>query len=539
MNHVAAVHRSSSFSNKSRSLIARFVLLFFLCTSLLMGSGRLGSLDAGDQLQAAFYAVHHGQFGAVVPPGGMHEEIVGGKPMLVPVHFWWQAPNKLYYQTHDIGDITLFTPIAAVVSRVSKATPEQQIEEPPLPAKLIISLVFSLFGGLTAFFIYLTLALFLRQRVALVLAAAFLPTTFLWPFCKTVWDVAPAAMFALLLLYFCARILTSEKEVRLSLVAGAGFAAAAASSFRLSFAVFLLFGFLLTLIRVRSFVRLRHYVVAAGTCFLGIIPSLVSNQVRMGAFWHPATINPRYLSMGLTMNGDFFRGFFGLTTSLNHGLFAYCPIFLLLFALPFVWSRLSQAARYLSVIFILSSLLYLCTIAKIPIWSGYIGWGPRYLVPIVPLLYVPASLATAALWDFTRQRTVIRAALVALFLLTAINNVPPALCNWPLAIAEDELAHDQYANGFYAQRAVWRSLSLGLQNKPISVRSSLQVSDRILENAKFPDLWLVRLWQKGGKTAFAGVLITAFLGGGAVFSLCRVLQIVETGEKNPTLQPTN
>ena len=515
----------AAVSPRPKNPLRWMVLVFFLAASLLMGSGRFGSLDAGDQLQAAFYAVHHKQFGAEVPPGGLRDGIVQGKPMVIAVHFWWQAPNKLYYQTHDMGDVALFTPIAFVVSHLSHASPEEQIENPPLIAKLLISLLFSAFGGITAFFVYETLFLFVRPRAAFVMAALFLPTTFLWPFCKTVWDIAPAAMFAALVMLFCARILTAGEKIPLADIIGAGFAITLAASFRFSFVAFLFLAFALTLLRVYPRLRPIHYVLAAGVVLLGMLPIFASNQVRMGAFWHPATLIPRYVDAGTaSMDGNFFAGFYGLTVSPNRGLFIYCPTFLLLFALPSVWKVCAPPARSLCVIFLLVGALYLCAIAKIPSWSGVVGWGPRYLVPVLPLFYIPMSLVAVALWESARNKKAVHAALIALFAFTALNNLPAALINWPLAITEDAQALDQNAQGFYAQRAMWRGFALGLQNKPLPMRDSLLGDARTVGNAAFPDLWLARLFVKGGKTALAGLVILLVLAGAAFASLLAILR---------------
>lgn len=492
-----------------------YVLVFYLCSALLFGSGRLGSADASDQLLAAFVLVRTGQMGAPQPPGGFRDTVYEGKPVRWPVQFWWQAPNGNYYQTHDIGNTTLFLPIAFFSNLVQPAPPQEQISPPPLLAKVAASLLFSLLGGTACFFLFLFFRLFTNDRAAFFLGGAFAATTFFWAYCKTVWDTAPAGLFSALYLYLCAKTL-AEENVPLGRIVGMTLAVAAATSFRYSWGPFLLISLCITLFFLRKRLTLTHYAAAAAVYLAGMLPTFVYNYVRMGSFWRPATTIPPYA--GATVpTGGIGEGLFGLLISPNKGIFFYAPVLLLLFAVPFLWRNLPLRTRQLIIAALVPASLYIAAISRVPGWSGYIAWGPRYLIPALPMLYAVAGVVAILLWKRYR------AALIALFALSAIVNLPAALVNWPLAITGHALAFNQKAYGFHPQQALWTGLVRGVQGKslPPPVAGYREAAQDV--NAGFPDLWLARLASQSGKGAAAALVIGATLFACALLALRRIL----------------
>ena len=108
----------------------------------------------------------------------------------------------------------------------------------------------------------------------------------------------------------------------------------------------------------------------------------------------------------------FLLGFHGLVTSWGKGLLWYNPALLL--TLPAVpWFVRRHGWR--SLIFLALPLVYVVLYSKKQVWYGGNGWGPRYLVPILPyLLVMGAPLFT---WVMERARSVLpRLALAALVL---------------------------------------------------------------------------------------------------------------------------
>jgi hypothetical protein len=95
----------------------------------------------------------------------------------------------------------------------------------------------------------------------------------------------------------------------------------------------------------------------------------------------------------------FVDGICGLIFSFNKGLVFYAPPLVL--APVGLWiMRRSQRGE--AVLIAGASLTYVCLFAKFYNWGGGWSWGPRYLMPIVPLLMVPVARAAAAarVWRF-------------------------------------------------------------------------------------------------------------------------------------------
>ena len=82
----------------------------------------------------------------------------------------------------------------------------------------------------------------------------------------------------------------------------------------------------------------------------------------------------------------FFRGLYGLTLSPGKGLFLFAPGLLLsLFSLPSFFGR-RRAAGILLVSLLAAYLVFYSPFSQ---WEGGYCFGPRYLVPIIPLLLLP------------------------------------------------------------------------------------------------------------------------------------------------------
>lgn len=492
-----------------------WVLAFFLCLLLLFGSGRLGSTDAKDQLQSAQVLVNTSQMGTPVPPGGIvQQKNLEGQMVPVAKYFWWQAPNGLYYQTHDIGDMVLMIPVAWLVSVTSPPQPSVVDLETPVVAKVLVSLMWSCIGAGTSFFLYKTFALLYSEKAAFGLALLFTLGTFFWPYTKTVWDVTPTAFWTTLLLYQCTRMLL-KNNVTLAEAIAAVVTVAVAASFRFGTLPFLGLALILVFLWLKLYQRPIHVVACAVTFVVAMLPTFIYNQIRMGAFWRPATLIWRYKISGTAdFSGDFLSGAYGLTFSLNKGIFICAPILLLTFLLPWVWKRLSLVEQRLVGAFGFISFAYLLLFSKIPSWSGNLGWGPRYMVNFLPLFFFVAAVVFMALWSRYRVPLLILAA------VSIVANFPPLVVNWDMALTGYPRANDQTTNRPYPQMALWSGLGRGLRGEPLPPPiGALEDVAVISANSRFPDLWYARLISAGGKAQIVGYLIPLLLMGTMAFAL--------------------
>lgn len=88
-----------------------------------------------------------------------------------------------------------------------------------------------------------------------------------------------------------------------------------------------------------------------------------------------------------TFNGDIIIGVYGLLFTPGKSLFLYSPILLVFFlGYPAFFRRYRTQALFILAIIVTTILLY----AKWHAWHGGWGWGPRFLVPVIPFLLIGA-----------------------------------------------------------------------------------------------------------------------------------------------------
>jgi len=115
------------------------------------------------------------------------------------------------------------------------------------------------------------------------------------------------------------------------------------------------------------------------------------------------------------------RGFIQMTVSPCRGILVYFPLLLGILgargrALRYGWFTLSTAAFAVAFMVVVSSFDDLTETG--PIWVG--GWGPRFLMPVLPALFLLAAIGSAAI----RGRL-----LLPLILLGVTVNLPAVLLN--------------------------------------------------------------------------------------------------------------
>lgn len=120
--------------------------------------------------------------------------------------------------------------------------------------------------------------------------------------------------------------------------------------------------------------------------------SLWWNWARYGDFFDSGYVESE------NFNGDWLAGLYGLLLGPARGFFWYSPSLLLIFpALSWFWRQ----ARWLFVTILALTALYVFVYAKWYMWHGGYSWGPRFLVPLVPLL----ALLVGPTWEHAiRQR---------------------------------------------------------------------------------------------------------------------------------------
>jgi len=110
---------------------------------------------------------------------------------------------------------------------------------------------------------------------------------------------------------------------------------------------------------------------------------LVFNWVFFGSPWRP----PQPF-----ITGNLIEGIRGLLVSRGHGLFVFAPVAVIaMLAWPLAIRKRPRESYIIGSGF----LLYFLLMAAYSIWHGGECYGPRYLVPVIPLFMVPLGLALA------------------------------------------------------------------------------------------------------------------------------------------------
>jgi hypothetical protein len=492
------------------------VLVFFICTFVLLASGRLDNFDPAAQLQAATAFVWTGSLGVKNPA------------LLELPELWMENRQGTFYEMHDLGGAVLMIPAATVGRLIAPAgtTPEEQIRRPSWESRFAVAISYAALSGLGCYFLFLLFAQFYPQRSAFLLTVAFAFTTIYWPYTKSSFDVMGACVGVAALLAACGVALNREGSVRKRDAAAIALTWSAASLFRYSIAPFLFLGVLVVLYALRRRLRPVPLLVLVALLGVGFLPTAWYNLVRTSEALRTATTGQYAPTVAL--QGSIVRGMYGLWISPNRGLIICAPIFLLLFLVPFVWRRIPEAIRTLLLGYGLSVVTYTLVIAKMTKWSGGSGWGPRYLVPVLPIVFLGVAAVLAERWPAREEGRVVWrrvAPLAALLTLSGLLCLAPVLVNHRLASMTFLLTGKSYDGAFEPttpypaqQMVTWWALVQGVQGHPLPAPPNIEADPIRGLQRNFPDLWLARLLEIGRARHSLTLTVAALVSGGLLLT---------------------
>ena len=481
------------------------ILFLFLCLFLLLASGRLDSGDANAELAGSVNLVQTGSLGTATP---YSDEFIQS----LFVH----APNGRYYEAHDIGNSLLLTPAAVggsvASARLSRAASSTKLDSQSrlrtLISKTLASLIETATSAVACFYLFLLFGLFYKARPAFIMTAVFIFATFYTAYFRTGWDVLPACNAVIVLLYYSAKLILAP-VIRVSDSVSVALMFGIVCIFRFSLAPFLGLGLLIMLWGVRKRIRRSAVVAAISTAVVMFIPTLIFNSIRTGSPLKSASTAPQFhYQTGLT--GNLAKGMFGLLLSPNRGLFIYSPILLLLVLLPWYWKSMPTGLKSLLKAYLPPVFFYYLMIAKMLNW-GAAGWGPRYLLPVLPILFLGTAAVAYQLWIESQAQRLLVVSLCSIALLLSL----------PTLLVDYSNATLQYPDAFSLTTpypvqhiAVWKNLLAGLRGRPVQARANVGTDEESKLLMAFPDLLVTRAHQvlAGRSTVAARILVGLYVG---------------------------
>lgn len=147
----------------------------------------------------------------------------------------------------------------------------------------------------------------------------------------------------------------------------------------------------------------RRWTLAA-VVFAGALPSLAAvmwfNDLRMGSPFLPAEMHPQY-ARTQPGGGSLLAGIAGLLFSPGKSILLFAPALAIAAA---GWPRMLRASRADALTVAGTLALFLIAHGSLAAWHGDWGWGPRYFVFILPILWMPAIFTLRAIADRPRAR---------------------------------------------------------------------------------------------------------------------------------------
>ena len=340
-----------------------------------------------------------------------------------------------YYSPYGIGHPIYAVPFY-LAGRVTEEATGLSVGKPEALRKAFFVLGNAVAAAATVwltFLFALRLAGSARAAAATALTLGF--ATLLWPYAKMGFN-APVA--ALALLWGVYLVWTGVRDTRPAALWLSGIGFGCALLVRHELALAMLPAGLWVLVESGWNVRtaLKRAIPVAVPVAAAVLLTLYYNHVRFGNLWDTG-----YLRDSTAAFGPVSTGLWGFVASPGRSLFLFAPVTALgLAAFPGLWRRDRATAVLLGGTVVVLTLFYASNLY----WDADRSYGPRYLVPLLPLLCLPL-----ALWFDVPLHPVRRRVLSVVVVLSVMMQAPGVLVDFSKAGYRPEHAHLDY------QRRLW------------------------------------------------------------------------------------
>ena len=246
------------------------------------------------------------------------------------------------------------------------------------PTALVPFFENSIFLTLTSTVVFLfSSEIYNSKKIGFVLSIFAGVCSFSWPYISTYFEQPSASLMIILSLYFI--WLSTKNKFRSSAVLGGIFTGLIALShvaWLISIPGILVFG-------VYSFRKGIKKIIQFLLGFCSIISILFYINFTK---YHSITNfgYGQYEGISAHLSVD---GIYGMFFSPGFGLITNFPLFILFpISIYYLWRKEKTLALIISYIFVVAWLFF--GTLQTPIWHGFGGWGPRYMVPAIPIITI-------------------------------------------------------------------------------------------------------------------------------------------------------
>lgn len=513
--------------------IAIYLFIFLLSIYLLTASLRIDSGDGEAMYRVAYSLISGGGFAIPVEP--RTENTFGPRGEIEPVELWeggdgygmWGSNNR-YYARYGLGFSLLAAPFTALGFGVSKI---QSGVSWGFATRMAVMFINPTLTAGACLLIYMLARRSLSILGALTIALMYGLCTFAWYYAKSAFS-EPLVVFLLML---AAYLIENDKL----------FLAGSALGYMLITRQTALFLIIPILVWVSIRILKGNPIFWMNKFSKFLVPIIAGQLVVFSYNYYRFDDIFESGYVGITWDTPILLGIYSLLFSPGKGLLIFSPVLIVgliswLYPQGGKWQWLSFS------LFI----FYLVPHAMFNHWSGGGGWGPRLLLPVVPILI----LSSGELVERMRSGTISRIILIILISISLVLQLLGVSVNWVRhlqRVYDTSSSPAEYTDRIYYQ---WRDSAIigqvqsliqvvNLVRNPVT-RSALQImiSEQLgndifdqqtrrimLLTPNVPDFWFIYLWfLRIHSVILAGMLI--ILGIIATFFGIRLKRVSFNGE---------
>jgi len=221
-------------------------------------------------------------------------------------------------------------------------------------------------------------------KIAITVAFLYGFTTMAWAYSSTALSVILVSMTVLLSFYFYRKFVKNQNFSSL-IFCGFSLGASVLVRYDSFIIVVIILVFLIgTILRNKS--KLKNLTCLLIPLFFCAIIFMGINYIQFGTFLEYSFKTESGYGLGPT--SPIHVGVFGLLFSPGAGLFIFSPILFTIFVSFFDFYKKDKSSFLIFSAYFVSMLVFF---GNLETWHGFVSWGPRYLLPVIPFLLIPLA----------------------------------------------------------------------------------------------------------------------------------------------------